>query len=126
MSFVTASNCFVSKGHLPHSSFLVSGDFNYFLSVLWTEISCFSGLMMNLSSHKNTSYISEDVFIYGEMWIYLVSLLIPGRWSVDMCEDSIVLPSDSLSIVSFDIITGAIVVVACFAGCIFANRVCYC
>ena len=30
------------------------------------------------------------------------------------------LPSDSLAVISFDIITGAIVVVACFHGCIFA------
>ena len=37
-----------------------------------------------------------------------------------MCEDSIVLPSGSLVVISFGIIKGAIVVVACFAICIFA------
>ena len=37
-----------------------------------------------------------------------------------MCEDSNVIPSISLAVISFDIITGAIVVVACFARCIFA------
>ena len=37
-----------------------------------------------------------------------------------MCEDSIVLSSGSLAIISVDIITGAIVVVACFDRCIFA------
>ena len=36
-----------------------------------------------------------------------------------MCKDSVMLPSGSLSVISFDIITGAIVFVACFAGCIF-------
>ena len=37
-----------------------------------------------------------------------------------MCEDYIVLPSGSLTEISVDIITGAILVVACFPSCIFA------
>ena len=37
-----------------------------------------------------------------------------------MCEDSIVLPYGILAVISFDIITGAILVLACFARCIFA------
>ena len=37
-----------------------------------------------------------------------------------MCEESIVLPSDSLAVISFDIIAGTIVVVAYFSRCIFA------
>ena len=36
-----------------------------------------------------------------------------------MCEDSILLPSDIHAVISFGIITGAIVVVDCFARCIF-------
>ena len=37
-----------------------------------------------------------------------------------MCEDYIVLPSGSLTEISVDIITGAILVVVCFDRCIFA------
>ena len=37
-----------------------------------------------------------------------------------MCEYSTVLPYVSLAVISFDIFTGAILVVACFSKCIFA------
>ena len=37
-----------------------------------------------------------------------------------MCDDSIVLPSGSLDVVSFEIITGYISVVACFSRYILA------
>ena len=37
-----------------------------------------------------------------------------------MCDDSIVLPYGSISVILFEIITGDIVVMACFAMCIFA------
>ena len=50
------------------------------------------------------------------MYIYLECLLIPGGWIVAMCEDSIVLPSGSLAVISVDIITGAIALVAFFLG----------
>ena len=43
-----------------------------------------------------------------------------GIYSVAMCDDSIVLPSGSLDVMSFEIMTGPIVVVACFARCIFS------
>ena len=36
-----------------------------------------------------------------------------------MCYDSIVLPSESLDVMSSEIITGAVFVVACFARYIF-------
>ena len=36
-----------------------------------------------------------------------------------MCDDSIVFPSGSLAVISFEIITGSIVVVAYFYICIF-------
>ena len=36
-----------------------------------------------------------------------------------MCEESTVMPYVSLAVISFDIITGAILVVACFSRCIF-------
>ena len=54
------------------------------------------------------------------MWIYLACLLRPDSWSVAICEDYIFLPSVSLAAISFEIITEVIVVVACFARCIFA------
>ena len=54
------------------------------------------------------------------MWICLTCLLRPGSWIVAICVDSIVLPSGSLDFISFSIITGAIVGVAYFSGCIFA------
>ena len=37
-----------------------------------------------------------------------------------MCDDSIVFPYGSLAVISFEIITGSIVVVDCFARCILA------
>ena len=37
-----------------------------------------------------------------------------------MCDDSIVLLSGIIAVILFGIITGAIVVVACFASCIFS------
>ena len=44
----------------------------------------------------------------------------PGIYSVAICNNSIVLPYDSLAVMSFEIMTRAIVVVACFARCIFS------
>ena len=53
------------------------------------------------------------------MWICLAFLIRPGISSVAMCEDYIVLSSGSLTVILFDIITGDIVVLTCFARCIF-------
>ena len=39
-----------------------------------------------------------------------------------MCEEYIVIPSGSLSVVSVDIVTGAIVLVACFDSRIFVPK----
>ena len=47
-------------------------------------------------------------------------MLIPYICSVVICEDSIVLQPGILAIISFDIITESIVLVVCFARCIFA------
>ena len=52
--------------------------------------------------------------------ICLACLILPCIWSVFICDDSIVLPSGSLSVMSFEIITRIIVVVDCFSWCIFA------
>ena len=54
------------------------------------------------------------------MWICLAILLIPGIWSVPICEDSIVLPSGSLVFIALSIIIGSIVWMACLARCIFS------
>ena len=56
------------------------------------------------------------------MWICLDCLLRPDSWGVVMCEDSIVLPSGILAVISIDIITGAVVRVACFSRCTFATE----
>ena len=44
----------------------------------------------------------------------------PGRCSVVICYNSIVLPSGSLAVMSFGIMTGAIVYVGFLARCMFA------
>ena len=36
-----------------------------------------------------------------------------------MCEDSIVIPSGILAVISVDIITEFLLLVACFSGCVF-------
>ena len=61
-----------------------------------------------------TNGTSGSVFVLGEIWICLTCLLVPSSWSVAMCDDFIFLPSGSLAVISFDIITGDIVVVAFF------------
>ena len=40
----------------------------------------------------------------------MVFFVRPGSWSVSTCDESIVLPSGSLSVMFFDIITGEIFV----------------
>ena len=52
------------------------------------------------------------------MRICLAYFIRPGSWSVAICVDSIVIPSGSLDLISFTIITGA--GVACLAMFIFA------
>ena len=47
-------------------------------------------------------------------------MLRPGSWSVAICEKSIVLPSRSLDVMSFEIMARDSVVVAYFVRCIFA------
>ena len=76
--------------------------------------------MVHPKSHNTPNDISGAVFIFGIMWVCLACLLRPGRWSVAICDDSIVLLYGSLAVMSFEIMTGAIVVVACFSGCISA------
>ena len=77
---------------------------------------------MHPSSHETPNEINGAVFIFGKMCICLDSLLRPDRWSVVMCEDSIVLSSGSLVVVSFEIITGAILLVACFVKHVLATE----
>ena len=56
------------------------------------------------------------------MLICLACLLKPGSWNIAMCDDSIVLPSGSMDVMSFEIITGAFVLVAGFSRCIFSPK----
>ena len=63
-------------------------------------------MMVHPLSHKTPNEINGNIFIFWGIWVYLAFLLRPGIWSVLMCEESIVLPSGSLVIISFDVITG--------------------
>ena len=56
------------------------------------------------------------------MWIFLAFFLRPGIWSVDICDVSVLIPYGSLAVILFDIMTGSIVLVACFNRCIFAPK----
>ena len=120
MLFITTSGCWVSRGtyHIPVFLFLV--PLIFFCPFLWTGIYCLSSVMVHPSSHKNPIEIYGAVFIFGKTRIWHSCLLRPDSRSVTMCEDSIVLPYGSLAVISFDIITGRIFVVACFARFIFA------
>ena len=51
-----------------------------------------------------------------------IFFLRPGSWSVDICDDSIVLPSESLAVMSFEIVTGVIFLADYFYRCIFAHE----
>ena len=53
-------------------------------------------VIVHPSSYKTPNYINGDVFILGEMWICLASLLRPSIWSVDIFIASVVLSPESL------------------------------
>ena len=120
MLFIIATGCWFYRGasHIPFFLFLV--PLIIFCPFYWTDIYCFSSLMVHPSSHNTSNKINVGVFIFGKIGICLACLLRPYIWSVAMCEYYIVLPSGSLAIVSFEIIIGFIVVVNFFARCIFA------
>ena len=66
--------------------------------------------------------MSGAVIVSGKMRICMVFLVRPGSWSVSTCDESIVLPSGSLSVMFFEIITGDIVCVASFSRLMFARE----
>ena len=119
MVFVAAYDCCVSMVNSTIPFFLSLVTFIISYPFLWTYVSCLSNVMVHPSSHKTPNYITGGVFISGDMWICLYSLFWPGIWSVAVCYDSIVLPSRSLAVMSFEIMTGYIFVVAYFDRCIF-------
>ena len=47
-------------------------------------------------------------------------MLRPGSWSVAICDDSVVISSGSLDVMSFDIMTGDIFGLACLVRCMSA------
>ena len=47
-------------------------------------------------------------------------MIMPDSWTVYICDDSVVIPSGSLAVMSFEIMFRAIVLVACFPICILA------
>ena len=100
MLFATISDCCVSRitSHIPICLFQVT--LTMCCPIFWTDISCLSCLV-HPSSHKTPNYISDAVLIFGVIWICLACLLRPGICSVAMCDESIVLPSGSLAVISF-------------------------
>ena len=58
--------------------------------------------MVHPSSHKTPNDISGSVLIFGKIWICLYELIRPGRWSVTMCDDSIVIPNGFGVVACFD------------------------
>ena len=117
---IVTDSVFFYRGnyHIPVCLFLVPLIFS--CPFFWTDISWLSSVMVHTSSHNTPNYINGAVAILGEMWICLACLLRPGRWSFSMCDDSIVIPYDSIAVNSFEIIKGAIIVVACFSRSIFS------
>ena len=118
--FTTISGCCVPRGtsHIPVFLFLVL--LIIYFPFFWIDF--FSSVMVHPSSNKTPTNINGSVYIFDKMWICLDCLIIPGSFSVAICEDSIVLPYGSLAFMSFDIITGAIVGVDCFSRCIFTTE----
>ena len=118
--FASDSYCCVSRGtsHIPVCLFLV--PFIISCPFLWTVISCLSSVVVHPQSHNTPNDISGGVLILGVMWLCLDCFCSPGIWSVSMCDDSIVIPSCRLYVVSFEIMTGTIVVADFFDRCIFA------
>ena len=70
----------------------------------------------------NPNDISGDVLLFGKIWICIAYLLGPLSWSVAICDDFIVLPSDSLDVMPFKIMTGDIVGVAWLYICMFTHE----
>ena len=120
MLFTTVSYCCVTRStsHIPVFLFLV--PLIIYFPFFWTDISCLSSVTVHPSSHRTPDDINGAVWIFGKMWICLACLLIPGIWSVAICAEYIMLTSGSHAVMSFEIITGAIVGVDCFYRCIFA------
>ena len=76
--------------------------------------------MVHPSAHNTPNDISGAIFIYSKIWIFLTFFLRPDIWSVAICDDSIVLTYVIFYVMSFEMMTGAIVVVACFSRYKFA------
>ena len=66
--------------------------------------------------------MSGDVLICRKMCICLSSFVRPGSWSVATGDDSILIPSGSLTTTFFDIMTGSIVGVNSFYRWMFAPK----
>ena len=87
--------------NFPHSCLIVLGDFYYLLYFFWDEIYWFFSVMVHLSSNKTPNDISGDVLNIWVKWICLACLLRPGSCSVDVRDNSIVLPYGILATMSF-------------------------
>ena len=96
--FFTSSDCCVSRVTSQIQVFLFLVPLIISCQFFWTDTSFLSSVMVNPSSHNNPNDISEDVFIFGKMWIYLACFLWPGSCSVAMCDEYIMPPSVSIVI----------------------------
>ena len=119
MLFITAAGCWVSRGNSHIPIFLLLATLIIYCPLFWTDIYCLFSVMVHPLLNKTTNKINGAVLIFGKIWICLACLIIPDSWSVAILEDSIVLPYGSLDVILFEIITGAIVVVAWFSRCVF-------
>ena len=76
--FSTVSNLCVSRGTSYITVFLFLMPFIISCPFLWTDIYCFSSVMVHPPSHRTPNDISGTVFIFGKIWICLACLLRPG------------------------------------------------
>ena len=114
MLFTTFSDCCIPIGISQIPVFLFLVPLIIYYPFFWIDIYCLPSVMVHPSSHTTSNDINRDVCIFVKMWICLTCLLRSGIHSVAICGDSIVIQYGSLDFISFFIITGAIVWVACF------------
>ena len=115
----TTFGCCVSRGTFQIPIFLFLVTF-IICCPFFTVVNFWSIVMVHLLSHNIPNDNSGAILIFGKMRIFLACFLAPGIWSVYKCDNSIVIPSGRIDVMSFNIITGDIFGMACFSGCIFA------
>ena len=82
--------------------------------LFWTVILYWSSVMVHPAIHCTPKYISWVVLTVGTLWIRLASLVSPDSGSVATCDNSMVMPSGSLAVMFFYIVTAIIFGVSLF------------